>query len=152
MHRDHDVDHQDHSTLPVQPSGGGDADDCCAMPMTSRSLTGPVTGTGVVTYRVEELDCATEEQQLRAALTPVAGVRSLEFDLVGRQVRVRHELSSPTPIEAAIRELGISRRGGQVESTLRHPQQGHGGEGRRQRDRLAKSVGRVRVSRQACTC
>jgi Cd2+/Zn2+-exporting ATPase len=107
VHGDHDADHHGHSTLPVPPSGGGDPDDCCAMPMASRSLTGPVTGTGVVTYRVEELDCATEEQQLRAALSPVAGVRSLEFDLVGRQVRVRHELSSPAPIEAAIRELGM---------------------------------------------
>lgn len=36
-----------------------------------------------------------------------AGVRSLEFDLVGRRVRVRHDLASPDAIEAAIRELGM---------------------------------------------
>ena len=70
-------------------------------------LAGPSTGVGVVTYRVEELDCATEENDLRAVLTPLPGVRSLEFDLVGRRVRVRHELASPAPIEAAIRELGM---------------------------------------------
>lgn len=40
-------------------------------------------------------------------LTPLTGVRSLEFDLVGRRVRVRHDLESPAPIEAAIRELGM---------------------------------------------
>ncbi len=70
-------------------------------------LSGRSTGVGVVTYRVEELDCATEENDLRAALTPLLGVRSLEFDLVGRRVRVRHDLVSPDPIEATIRELGM---------------------------------------------
>ena len=70
-------------------------------------LSGPSSGVGVVTYRVEELDCATEENDLRAVLTPLTGVRSLEFDLVGRRVRVRHDLESPAPIEAAIRELGM---------------------------------------------
>ncbi len=68
---------------------------------------GPSSGAGVVTFRVEELDCASEENDLRAALTPLAGVRSLEFDLVGRRVRVRHDLSSSATIEAAIRELGM---------------------------------------------
>ncbi|MBI5088365.1 MAG: heavy metal translocating P-type ATPase [Actinobacteria bacterium] len=70
-------------------------------------LSGPSSGVGVVTYRVEELDCATEENDLRAVLTPLTGVRSLEFDLVGRRVRVRHDLESPAPIEAAIRQLGM---------------------------------------------
>lgn len=62
---------------------------------------------GLITYRVEELDCATEENDLRGVLKPLAGVRSLEFDLVARRVRVRHDLVDPAPIEAAIRELGM---------------------------------------------
>ena len=62
-------------------------------------LSGSSSGVGIVTYRVEELDCATEENDLRAVLTPLAGVRSLEFDLVRRRVRVRHDLASPAPIE-----------------------------------------------------
>ncbi len=66
---------------------------------------GPAAAT--VTYRVEELDCATEEHDLRAALTPLPGVRSMEFDLVARRVCVRHDLSSPESIEVAIRELGM---------------------------------------------
>lgn len=40
-------------------------------------------------------------------LKPLAGVRSLEFDLVARRVRVSHDLSSPEPIEAAIKALGM---------------------------------------------
>ncbi len=84
-----------------------EADDCCVAPSMAAPLSGPSSGVGVVTYRVEELDCATEENDLRAVLTPLTGVRSLEFDLVGRRVRVRHDLESPAPIEAAIRELGM---------------------------------------------
>ena len=82
-------------------------DDCCVAPSISAPLSGSSAGLGVVTYRVEELDCATEENDLRAALTPLAGVRSLEFDLVGRRVRVRHDLESAEPIEVAIRALGM---------------------------------------------
>ena len=58
-------------------------------------------------YRVEELDCATEENDLRGVLTPLDGVRSLEFNLVARQVRVGHDMADPAPIEAAIHALGM---------------------------------------------
>ncbi len=85
--------------------GGGD--DCCVAPTMTTPMAGLSTGVGVVTFRVEELDCATEENDLRAVLAPLPGVRSLEFDLVGRRVRVRHDLDSPATIEAAIRELGM---------------------------------------------
>lgn len=97
--------------MSAEPVLGGptpvEVDECCAAPVAPRSLSGPTTGAGVATFRVEELDCATEEQQLRDVLTPLEGVRSLEFDLVGRQVRVRHTMSSPAPIESAIRQLGM---------------------------------------------
>ncbi len=96
---------QDHGHPPATSTV--DADKCCVAPSMATPFAGPSTGVGVVTYRVEELDCATEENDLRAVLTPLPGVRSLEFDLVGRRVRVRHELASPAPIEAAIRELGM---------------------------------------------
>jgi Zn2+/Cd2+-exporting ATPase len=61
----------------------------------------------VSTFRVEELDCATEEGELRTVLTEVLGVRSLEFDLVARHVSVRHDLDTNAPIEAAIRAAGM---------------------------------------------
>jgi hypothetical protein len=43
--------------------------------MESRTATASV-------FRVEELDCATEENDLRAALGGLAEVSGLEFDLV----------------------------------------------------------------------
>ena len=70
----------------------------------TNSMTNPAR---VSTFRVEELDCATEEGELREALTPIQGVRSLEFDLVARQVSVRHNLDSNAPIEAAIKAAGM---------------------------------------------
>ncbi len=75
--------------------------------MVSVTADEPGRAEGSVTYRVEELDCATEEHDLRAALTPLPGVRSLEFDLVARRVRVGHDLASPAAIETAIRDLGM---------------------------------------------
>jgi Zn2+/Cd2+-exporting ATPase len=59
------------------------------------------------TFRVEELDCATEENELRAALGPVDGVQSLEFDLVARHVRIRHNLNTNEPLLAAIKAAGM---------------------------------------------
>lgn len=63
--------------------------------------------TSVSVFRVEELDCATEENELREVLTPLTGVRSLEFDLVARHVRVRHDLDTPDSIATAIRGAGM---------------------------------------------
>ena len=65
------------------------------------------TTTNVSVFRVEELDCATEENELRDVLTPLTGVRGLEFDLVARHVRVRHELNTADTIAAAIRASGM---------------------------------------------
>ena len=61
-------------------------------------------------FRVEELDCATEENELRDALTPLDGVRRLDFDLIARRVTVTHQLDSPALIEAAIRQAGMRPR------------------------------------------
>jgi Zn2+/Cd2+-exporting ATPase len=61
-------------------------------------------------FRVEELDCATEENDLRAALGGMDEVSGLEFDLVARRVTVRHSFGSPTQIESAIRKAGMRPR------------------------------------------
>ncbi len=66
--------------------------------------------TAVSVFRVEELDCATEENDLRAALGGIAQVSGLEFDLVARRVTVRHTCDSTDPLEAAIRGAGMRPR------------------------------------------
>src|SRR5687768_16377445 len=64
-------------------------------------------GTVATTYRVAELDCATEERELRDVLGLIDGVRDLTFDLVGRQVTIGHTLADPAPLAAAIRDAGM---------------------------------------------
>ena len=61
-------------------------------------------------FRVEELDCATEENELRAALGGLPQVSGLDFDLVARRVTVTHQFGSPSPIESAIRDAGMRPR------------------------------------------
>ena len=107
-----------HSHATITPNGHDAtvADDaCCAAPtlVVPPSTAGPgaVQRAGSVSvFRVEELDCATEENDLRRVLTPLPGVRWLEFDLVARRVRVTHDMGSATPIEAAIRAMGMRPR------------------------------------------
>ena len=71
--------------------------------MASKTATASV-------FRVEELDCATEENDLRNALGGLDEVAGLEFDLVARRVTVRHSFESPAPIELAIRQAGMRPR------------------------------------------
>ena len=107
-----------HTTAPPHPDHPDVVDDpCCLAPTmavslaTKQPITATPVGSGLVSvFRVEELDCATEENDLRGALTTLVGVRSLEFDLVARRVRVTHDMVSPAPIEAAIRSLGMRPR------------------------------------------
>ena len=61
-------------------------------------------------FRVEELDCATEENELRQALGGLDDVSALEFDLIARVVTVRHSFQSSAPIESAIRAAGMRPR------------------------------------------
>ena len=90
----------------------GDADCCAGAVVVAASGTVSVVSVaaGVSTFRVEELDCATEENELRGVLGVLNGVRGLEFDLVARQVAVRHVLAGTELIEAAIRSVGMRPR------------------------------------------
>ena len=79
---DRDAGHDDH---------GHDDDACCAgdgaAPPARREVLTLAPGTVATTYRVAELDCATEERELRDVLSPLDGVRDLSFDLVARRQR-----------------------------------------------------------------
>lgn len=67
----------------------------------------PAAGTGRATYRIENMDCATEEGVLRNALTKLPEVKNLQFDLMGRILRVDHMFSTDAPITQAITNLGM---------------------------------------------
>jgi Cd2+/Zn2+-exporting ATPase len=74
----------------------------------------PPVGPGEVQYRIDSMDCPTEEALIRGKLQPLEGVTELEFNLLQRTLRVRHKLDSPASIEAALRSIGFEPRIGSV--------------------------------------
>ncbi|MCU0262659.1 MAG: cation transporter [Candidatus Nanopelagicales bacterium] len=57
-------------------------------------------------FRVPGMDCPTEEQLVRMALSGVPGVRSLDFDLGARQLQAVHT-GPPDPLIAALVPLAM---------------------------------------------
>ncbi|MFO1494877.1 MAG: heavy metal translocating P-type ATPase [Lysobacterales bacterium] len=59
------------------------------------------------TFRIEAMDCPTEEALLRKRLSGMPGVFDLSFDLMRRQLTVQHGLPSIDPIVDAVASLGM---------------------------------------------
>jgi Cd2+/Zn2+-exporting ATPase len=59
-------------------------------------------------FRIEAMDCPTEETLLRKRLAGMPGVVDLSFDLMRRQLTVQHSLPSIDPIIEAVASLGMS--------------------------------------------
>ncbi|NEJ03732.1 cation transporter, partial [Rhizobium ruizarguesonis] len=53
-------------------------------------------------YRIDNMDCPTEETLIRNKLAALPGVVNLEFNLMQRSLAVQHRLPSPAPIEQAL--------------------------------------------------
>lgn len=60
-----------------------------------------------VTYRIENMDCPTEEALIRNRLGKEPGVTALDFNLMQRVLGVQHTLSSTQPIEKALVSIGM---------------------------------------------
>jgi Cd2+/Zn2+-exporting ATPase len=58
-------------------------------------------------YRIENMDCPTEEALIRSKLAGLAGVAGLEFNLMQRTLAVQHELPSLSPVEQALKAIGM---------------------------------------------
>ena len=57
-------------------------------------------------FKVQQMDCPSEERMVRMKLDGVASVKSLDFDLQNRQLTVYHQGELPF-IENSIKELGL---------------------------------------------
>lgn len=89
-HHDHDHDH-DHETTAPSSVSFGDA--------TEGTLS---------RFRIEAMDCPTEQTLLEKRLGTVPGVHGLEFNLINRVLGVRHSLADTAPLVAAIAEVGMT--------------------------------------------
>lgn len=58
-------------------------------------------------YRIENMDCPTEEALIRKKLVSVSGIESLDFNLMQRILTVGHNLNSLEAIESALGSIGM---------------------------------------------
>lgn len=80
---------------------------CTTEPIIQPTAPAPLaTGSAQAVYRIENMDCPTEEALIRSKLAGL-GVAGLEFNLMQRTLAVRHELPSLSPVEQALKAIGM---------------------------------------------
>ncbi|MFH0884815.1 MAG: heavy-metal-associated domain-containing protein, partial [Candidatus Micrarchaeota archaeon] len=94
---------------------------CSPVPLTLMEPS-PV-GPGKALYRIDNMDCPTEEALIRNKLGSLDGVAGLDFNLMQRTLSVSHKLDSLAPVEAALRAVGMQAQridapSGQVRTVL----------------------------------
>lgn len=77
-----------------------------AVQADTRTIQSAASGASIV-YRIDKMDCPTEEALLRKAVGGMPGVQRLDFNLIERTLRVTHALPDPAPISAAIATTGM---------------------------------------------
>ena len=106
----HDHDHH-HKLQPVQKHDhGGHGDSCCsstAAPSLIKFNEAPTVGARLSSFRIEAMDCPTEQTLIQNKLGKLSGVQQLEFNLINRVLGVTHNLPSTAPIVEAIKSLGM---------------------------------------------
>ncbi|AQV98080.1 heavy metal translocating P-type ATPase [Cupriavidus necator] len=114
-HGGHDHEHHHHghghghADAPHAPA----ADACCGGGCSSTIALAPAApvdipaGASTAMWRIDAMDCPTEETLIRNKLGGMAGVAALEFNLIQRVLTVHHTLPSPEPLARAIQSLGM---------------------------------------------
>lgn len=64
-------------------------------------------GQTIAIYRIQNMDCPTEEALIRGKLAMMPGVLALDFNLMQRTLSVRHELPSLAPVEEALKAIDM---------------------------------------------
>ncbi len=105
----HDHDHQHehkHAAIRGHAHGGS----CCASeaPATVRLGAKASADARLSRFRIEQMDCPTEQTLIQNRLAKLAGVEALEFNLINRILGVRHALVGDEAIIEAIAGLGMS--------------------------------------------
>ncbi|MCD9119813.1 heavy metal translocating P-type ATPase [Cupriavidus sp. UGS-1] len=84
----------------------GSACGAIAMPGAPTETAAP-SGARTARFRIEAMDCPTEEALLRGKLGGMPGVAGLQFNLMQRILTVHHTLASEQPLVAAIASVGM---------------------------------------------
>ena len=108
-HAGHDHDH-DHDHDHGHKEKHDPAASCCsssAAPSVIKLSAEATAGARVSSFRIEAMDCPTEQTLIQNKLGKLAGVQQLEFNLINRVLGVTHDLPTTEPIVAAIKSLGM---------------------------------------------
>ncbi|MFJ4493557.1 heavy metal translocating P-type ATPase [Pseudomonas atacamensis] len=109
-HKPGDGHDHSHKLQPVHKHGhGGDA--CCsskaAAPARVQLSEKTSADARLSSFRIEAMDCPTEQTLIQNKLGKLAGVQQLEFNLINRVLGVTHNLPGTEPITEAIKSLGM---------------------------------------------
>ncbi|KZN17627.1 MULTISPECIES: heavy metal translocating P-type ATPase [Pseudomonas] len=101
-----------HKLQPVSKHDhGGHGDSCCSSKAAAPSLIKlsetPTAGARLSSFRIEAMDCPTEQTLIQNKLGKLSGVQQLEFNLINRVLGVTHDLPGTAPIIDAIKSLGM---------------------------------------------
>ncbi|MCP1521087.1 Cd2+/Zn2+-exporting ATPase [Pseudomonas migulae] len=107
----HEAGHS-HKLQPVQKHDhGGHGDSCCSSKAAAPSLIKlgetSTANARLSSFRIDAMDCPTEQTLIQNKLGKLAGVQQLEFNLINRVLGVTHDLPSTAPIIDAIKSLGM---------------------------------------------
>src|SRR5690606_4721783 len=101
--------HHDHQHGHDHSHGHDHADACCTPAAQAAQISRPTAappGTTHVRYRIDAMDCPTEERLIRNRLEPMTGVARLDFNLLARELTVHHQPGDAQVFEDALIELG----------------------------------------------
>jgi Cd2+/Zn2+-exporting ATPase len=73
-------------------------------------MVGPDHGAGKTIFRIDDMDCPTEENLIRAKLTGMPGVTSLDFNLMQRRLTVTHAPEVLDNIVTALQAIGFEAK------------------------------------------
>lgn len=109
-HAGHGHDHS--STVKFTPVGKHEphAHSCCAhepAPAVVSVGSGSTDNARLSRFRIEAMDCPTEQTLIQNKLGKMPGIQKLEFNLINRVLGVWHELPFTDPIREAIGALGM---------------------------------------------
>lgn len=83
---------------------------CCsakAAPSVVNLGKAPTDGARLSSFRIQAMDCPTEQTLIQNKLGKLEGVQQLEFNLINRVLGVTHDLPNDSPIIDAIQSLGM---------------------------------------------
>ncbi|SEO98722.1 heavy metal translocating P-type ATPase [Pseudomonas sp. NFACC39-1] len=83
---------------------------CCsakAAPSVVKLGKAPTDGARLSSFRIQAMDCPTEQTLIQNKLGKLEGVHQLEFNLINRVLGVTHDLPNDSPIIDAIQSLGM---------------------------------------------